>query len=130
MSSFGYKGKYNLKSESVLNSVAFEWGMVLMLALALFGLTAAIMPITYTFIASDDRFLASYLAGYWSGVPESSLPFINPIFCKFVSPLVSGSARRHTFSVLCFDRTECFLCFQKQRYPLGISVGYQCGDLL
>ena len=64
-----------------------SWGGVVLLSLLLFVVTDFLMPITYTYIASDDRFLASYLAGYWSGTPEASLPFINPIFAGAVSAL-------------------------------------------
>lgn len=62
-----------------------NWLQAFLLAICLFVVTAVVMPITYTCVASDDRFLAAYLAGYWSGVQENSLPFINPIFSKFVS---------------------------------------------
>lgn len=64
----------------------YIWVCSILQTLLLFLITTHFWKIGFDDIG-DDQFLAAYLAGYWTGTPESALPFINPIFAKLLSTL-------------------------------------------
>lgn len=70
-----------------LNHDNDAWILSAVLSLVMMIFVAVSVPSTFVSDVADDRFLASYYAGYWTGIPESQLPFIHPLYSLFISLL-------------------------------------------
>lgn len=63
------------------------WILAGLTSLLMFIITSFLIESTYVSDVADDRFLAAYLAGYWTGESETQLPFIHPLYSMFISLL-------------------------------------------
>lgn len=101
-------------------------------------ITASVMPIGYEGVG-DDQFLAGYLAGYFTGMPETKIPFLNQIYTYILAGLYMVFPGVHWYPVVlialfyfsCTTVVRCIIFTVRQRnisvlvaFPLGLA--YYC----